>query len=67
MHEAANVQNIFDITLLHHHIQTSGLEDLLDMLLLYHESFHLVFECPYLGHQIARLVRGDAYMKLSLF
>ena len=67
MPEQITAQIITYITLLHHHIQNSGLENLIDMLLLYHESFHLVLQCPYLGHQIACLVRGDAYMKLSLF
>ena len=67
MPEPISVQIIIDITLLHHHVQTSDLESLLDIVLLYHESFHLVLQCPYLGHQIARLVRGDAYTKFSLF
>lgn len=66
MPKPITVQIITYITLLHHHVQTSGLGNLLDILLLYHESFHLVLQCPYLGHQIARLVRRDAYRKLSL-
>ena len=61
-----NVQIIIDVTLLHHQVQTSGFEDFLDIVLLYHESFHLVLQRPYLGHQIACLVRSDAYKKLSL-
>ena len=67
MPKTINFQAIIDITLLHHHVQSSGLENWLEILLLDHESFHLVLQCPYLGHQIARLVRGNAYTNLSLF
>lgn len=66
MPEPNTGQIITFITLLHHHVQTSGLENLPNILLLYHESFYLVLQCPYLGHQIARLVRGNAYTNLSL-
>ena len=67
MPEPIIVQIMAYITLPRHDVHTSDLRNLSNILFLYHESFHLVLQCPYLGHQIARLVRGDAYMKLSLF
>ena len=66
MPEPTTVQISTYITVLHHHVQASSNRTLLKTLLLYHESLHLVLQGPYLGHQIARLVRGNAYTKLSL-
>ena len=66
MAEPIIVQIMAYVTLLGHDVQPSGLRNLSNVL-LYHESFHLILQCPYLGHQIARLVRGDACTKLSLF
>lgn len=40
--EPITVQLITYSTLLHHRVQASGLGNLTDTLLLYHESFHLV-------------------------
>ena len=60
MPDPITVQLVPHITLLHHNIQASGLGNRPDILLLYHKSFHLVLKCPYLGHQIAGLVRCDA-------
>ena len=60
MPEPVIVQFIVYITLLRQNFQAFGLGNPPDILLLYHESFHLVLQCPYLGHQIARLVRCDA-------
>ena len=60
MPDPITVQLVTYITLLHHNAQAFALGNMPDILLLYHESFHLVLKCPYLGHQIARLVRCDA-------